>query len=544
MFKYVYISILIIVSTAYTTCSEIEIPHELTTKAVSHPHAATLFSSTQAMALNFPLVQGYLDKSNFGTNNTGTSFVSFSIAGAAVANDVCKTIAIQADGKIILAGWTKTTNGNTYFALARYLTNGKLDTTFGRTTGAQAGTTYITPTISNGTNDRINALVIQPDGKILVAGWTSNNGTNYFGIARFTTAGLLDTTFGGANGTQPGTTFINQTIGGGINDQATDMVLQSDGKIVISGFTNKGNNIYCALVRLTTTGQLDTTFGGTNAAQAGTAYIPFSIAGGTLDIATALKVQSDGSILISAYSEDVSTDNIYFAVARFTSAGALDTTFGRTTGTSAGTYYIPFAIGKGIINIPTCLATQSDGSIILGGFTTNGNNGPSYFALARFTTTGKLDTNFGQVGTAQAGTSSIPFSISSAGTVYDYAAAAIVQFDDTIILGGWSSNADNFITAATTSYAAVARFTPTGSLDINFGQIGTAQAGTQYIPFNVSNVTSKTIMDNIYALALQPNGSIVAGGWSSNGINGPSYFSVARFISFTTNLPSHILYGL
>ena len=544
MFKYLYSFSLIITATSYLTCSEITIPHELSTKAAPHPHAAALFSSTQAMALNFPLVQGYLDKSNFGTNNTGTSSVSFSIAGATVANDVCKAIAVQPDGKIVLAGWSKTTNGNTYFALARYLTNGKIDTTFGRTTGTQAGTTYITPTISNGTNDRINTIAIQPDGKILVAGWTSNNGINYCAVARFTTAGVLDTTFGGTNGAQPGTLYINQTIGGGINDQATDIVLQSDGKIIISGFTNKGNNIYCALVRLTTAGQLDTTFGGTNGAPAGTTYIPFGIAGGTLDIATSALVQSDGSILVSGYSEDVSTDNIYFAIARFTTAGLLDTTFGRTTGTSAGTQYIPFAIGSTVINITTSLATQSDGSIILGGFTTNGNTAPSYFALARFTSAGKLDTTFGQTGTSQAGTQYIPFSISNSATVYDYSTALLIQSDDAILLGGWSSSADNFITTTPTSYGAVARFTPTGSLDINFGQIGTAKAGTQYIPFNTSNTASTTVIDNIYALALQANGSVVAGGWSSNGANGPSYFSVARFISFTTNVPSHILYGL
>lgn len=437
-----------------------------------------------------------------GGNGTGTTFIPFSIAGSskATTNDFAYAVAVQADGCIVIAGTTQAPNTNVYFAVARFLPNGELDPTFGGgSTGAPLGTQYIPFNIAGGALDQATALAIQPDGKIVVAG-TSNSffavarflsngqldtsfnevgapaihqgtqclnfrisgggvdlatgvalqsdgkivvaGTSnsFFAIARFLPNGQLDASFNevATPATHQGTRYINFHIAAGAADIASALAIQSDGKIVLVGTSRKaggGVENRFALARFLTTGQLDTSFNqaATPGTHPGTQYIDFNIAGGGSGVnnATSVVLQPDSQIVLAGLV------NNRVGIARFDTTGQLDLSFGQKGTTLAGTQYVPFSIvGAGIEQV-SCVGLQSDGKILVGGASQYAGQ---YYSLVRFSATGILDTStFGNVGTSKAGTTYISFSISGQ-TPYDYAAGMAFQPDGKVVLGGYSSN--------------------------------------------------------------------------------------------------------
>lgn len=167
---------------------------------------------------------GDLDPS-FGANGKVTT--NFNGSG-----DRANAVAIQSDGKIVVAGFADT--GNFDFAMVRYNNDGTLDASFG-------SNGKVTTDVNSGSFDSASALAIQSDGKIILAGSTSpfNQGSD-FALARYTSTGALDATFG------PGGKVI--TSFNGLSDGANAIAIQSDGKIVLAGSANSGNDF--ALVHL------------------------------------------------------------------------------------------------------------------------------------------------------------------------------------------------------------------------------------------------------------------------------------------------------
>lgn len=256
-------------------------------------------------------------------------------------------VVLQPDGKIIAAGRSPMA-GMPRFALTRYNTNGSLDTTFG--TGGMVTTAF-----SGSPNDRINAVLLQPDGKIVAVGFAS--GAN-FALARYNINGSLDTTFGSG-----GTVVTNIAMG---NDQITSALLQPDGKIVAAGFANISGNQF-ALARYNTNGSLDTTFGSGGTL---TTIIP----GGTASTANGVLLQADGKIVAVGFSTISSVIN--FVLVRYMSNGSVDTTFG-----SSGFVTTPFPGSTD--STPFSTAMQADGKIIAAGYTIMAIGG-ARFALARY----------------------------------------------------------------------------------------------------------------------------------------------------------------
>jgi uncharacterized delta-60 repeat protein len=166
---------------------------------------------------------------------------------------------------------------------------GQLDPTFG--TGGRALPDF-------GGFGQINAVGVQPDGKIVVAGFVLNTNDD-FAVARLTSTGQLDSTFGSG-----GVTVVD--FGG--DDFLTSLLVQSNGSIVVAGTTASG----CGVVRLNSAGQLDSTFG-----SSGKASIDINFFG-----PVGLVAQSDGSYVVGGVA------NFRFSAARLTSAGSLDATFG------------------------------------------------------------------------------------------------------------------------------------------------------------------------------------------------------------------------
>jgi uncharacterized delta-60 repeat protein len=156
-------------------------------------------------------------------------------------------IAVQTDGKIVVAGSSVSAAGDTDFALARYNANGNLDNNFD-------GDGKVTTDIG-GLDNAIRAIALQPDGKIVVAGYADNSVTLWnFALARYNPDGSLDTSFSG-----DGKQALDFNLG---YDLATALVIQADGKIVVGGSVDifAGDNF--GLMRFNADGSLDTSFSG------------------------------------------------------------------------------------------------------------------------------------------------------------------------------------------------------------------------------------------------------------------------------------------
>jgi uncharacterized delta-60 repeat protein len=392
-------------------------------------------------------------------------------ASFGASDDVGRAVAIQSDGKIVMAGYS-----GSDFAVARFNTDGSLDTTF---SGDGLQTTDF-----NSRTDIAFGVAIQNDGKIVVVGFSNSVSTgNDFAVARYNTDGTLDTTFD-SDGKL--TTEVDE--GSGAGDQGRSVVIQSDGKIVVGGVTGGGLNEDFAVVRYTSTGALDTTFD-TDGKQ--TTAIGFGNDG-----AYAVLVQSDGKII--AAGESVNGSYTDFAVVRYTSTGALDTTFdsdGKTT-TAFGARE---EVGRGAV-------LQSDGKIVVAGYASNGTN--EDFALARYNTNGSLDTSFDTDGKQT----------TALGSSDDIGQGVTLQSDGKIVLVGDSNNGSN------TDFA-VARYNSDGTLDTTFDTDGKLIT------------TLGTGDESAYSVLIQSNGYIVVAGFSFNGAN--QNFAVVRYLANSSSSESN-----
>ncbi|OFY86022.1 MAG: hypothetical protein A3F72_21500 [Bacteroidetes bacterium RIFCSPLOWO2_12_FULL_35_15] len=416
---------------------------------------------TNCLFSSFSLAQsGSLDNT-FGTGGKVTTPI-----GSSSSNG--RSVAIQSDGKIVVAGHSN--NGANYdFALARYNTDGSLDNTFG------IGGKVATPI---GNSDDIGSLVsIQSDGKIVVVGYSNNSGNLDFALVRYNTDGSLDNTFG--TGGKVLTNF------GRSSAEVRSAAIQSDGKIVVTGYCNTGGNSDFALVRYNSNGTLDNTFG-----LGGKVVTSF---GNYEDVGYSVSIQSDGKIVVVGYSNNGADYD--FALARYNSNGTLDNTFG--TGGKATT---PFGSSddRGFSS-----AIQNDGKIVVAGYSNNGAN--SDFALARYNTDGYLDNTFNTDGKIVT-----DFENSS-----DEGRAIALQRDGKIVVAGFSYNGCN-------SDFALARYNSNGSLDNTFNT--DAKATTTIVSSG----------DRGYSVSIQSDGKIVVTGFSYNGANND--FAIVRYNNDATGI--------
>lgn len=191
---------------------------------------------------------GALDAS-FGKAEDGTpdGIVSVSLGDG---DDVASAVGIAADGKIVIAGTTVAADGSSNFLVARLMTDGTPDASFGADSGSD-GTPdgFVSTSLGEG-NDVATALALEADGHILVAGYHQDGDSTSMAVARFTETGALDAEFGKSeDGTPDG--VVNVSLGDG-DDKANGLVLDGDRLVVLAGSTvaaDGSSNI--ALVRLT-----------------------------------------------------------------------------------------------------------------------------------------------------------------------------------------------------------------------------------------------------------------------------------------------------
>jgi len=290
---------------------------------------------------NFALVRhgpsGALD-----TSFSGDGIVTTSISSS---NDIVNSMALQPDGKILVAG----TSGS-HIGVARYSPDGTLDTSFSGD-GIQ--------TMSYGITDRIWGMALQPDGKIVLVGDCWNGEQWDFLVVRYNPDGTLDTSFSGDGKLA--------TPVGPSHDNGRSVAIQSDGRIVVAGYSYSAGgagNADFAVVRYNPDGTLDTTFSGDGKLT--------TAIGSADDIAYSMVLQSEGKIVVAGYSDNGANED--FALVRYNPDGTLDLSF-------SGDGKLTTAVGSAEDYI-NGVAIQPDGKIVVAGYSWSGTNDD--FALARY----------------------------------------------------------------------------------------------------------------------------------------------------------------
>ena len=350
---------------------------------------------------------GSIDR-NFGIDGKVTTDM-----GSGFEQEAALAVAVQSDGKIVVVGHTAidarppAPQLPPTFAIARYNGDGSLDTSFG--TGGK---------VSGSVNGIARAVAIQPDGKIVLAGdfaLVLSNGVSVsdFTVARFNANGSLDLPFG-TSGTGQVATDI-----GTINNRASNVVLQPDGAIVVSGGVAKLISSaptpegHTDIVRYNANGGLDGSFGA-----GGKLTLPGALVGEGLALQRDGKLVLVGSVNVGS-GATASTD---FALMRLNADGSPDTAFG-----TAGTVTTAISNER---DGALAVALQADGRIVVAGHTSNIN---ANFAVARYNINGTLDTSFGN-GTGVLTVDFFRFT--------DIAESVLVQPDGKILVGGVAE--DNF----------------------------------------------------------------------------------------------------
>lgn len=363
--------------------------------------------------------------------------------------------AIQADGKIVVAGRCYLGFDNAV-AICRLNPSGDLDTSFGA-----AG--KVISQLGDESSEA-DAVAIQADGKIIIAG-SAYNGADLqsFMVARFLTTGALDPSFG--------TNGVVITPLGTNSSFASAIALQSDGKILVGGQARPGSDEDFAVLRYTTNGTLDTTWNGTGEVLTGI--------GPSDDTLYSLKVQSDGKVIAAGGSYFPPIQK--FAMARYTSSGALDSSFG-----SFGRVATEF--GSGTLDVATCMALQPDGKIVLAGVDAPSSLSDLDVAVARYTTSGALDSTFDGDGK----------NTTAIGLAYDAGYAVAIQSDNRILVGARTQMGSHYKFGA-------ARFLSSGALDPDYGS-----GGVTFFDFGTS------ADENLDAMALDSAGRAVMVGEAGN----------------------------
>lgn len=407
------------------------LPTALLVLALASPHPAGAAS-------------GALDP-DFGSGGTVTT----ELPGNSSAN----AVAIQGDGKIVVAG-----NGGDNFAIARYESNGTIETGFG-TGGTGYETSFVGPPA------KAQAVGILSNGSLLTVG-----GANAFQVVLFAPGG-------GEVGADDVSTGAYWAYG---------LAVKPDDGFVMVGEANNARGT-CTLVSFTSSFEGEDGFGTNGRATS------------TVGKCRAVVRLPDGRLVVTVDEDASGQDG--FGIARFTTSGDLDESFG-TDGVSQA-----FADSFTFVR---ALARQSDGKLVAVGQTGTGLATPKSIVVARFDENGTLDPGFGTGGVVTIGLAGTPIAL--------VGRAVVIDGSGNIVVGGVASGPSAVKDGAGPSVFVLLRLLPDGTPDLSFGDDG---AGVVFTGFGAG---SEVEME---AMALQPDGKVVAVGSACSGL---CRFALARYV--------------
>ena len=460
----------------------------------SNTHTRSAWSDwVTAMPEAMPAKAGSLDAS-FGTGGVVTTDIGTS------STDTGKAVAVDGNGRIVVAG---TSGGD--FAAVRYRPGGVLDNSFGADAGGGLLSGKAVTDVASSSKDEAAAVAVLVNGEVVVAGASSeNNGDGTFAdgdfaVIQYNAFGALDSGFSSDG-------KVVTDIGSSSDDKANAMVVQSDGKIVVVGTTKEPNGSGgfrdgdFVVARYTTAGALDTDgTSGFGPASGGSrpGYVITDIGSSSEDEALAVAMNGD-KIVVAGYSGDD------FAVVRYDSAGVPDTTFdtdGKVTTSVTGT---------NAYGIASAVAMDGD-KIVIAGLASDADGADYDFAVLRYTSAGALDTTF-----STDGIDTIDFSADGHTGDSNDAKAVAVAPDGKITVAGFS--------LILGSYLAMARYNADGTLDTSFDTDGKTT-----LQHNGSTT-------NGTAMALQPDGRIIVAGTNSSDFGLVRYLGQAEAPTLVSNV--------
>jgi uncharacterized delta-60 repeat protein len=427
----------------------------------------------------------------------------FAGGGAAVTDfsgdtDNALGVAVSADNGIVVVGSAAIATNEpalrpTEIAIARYAVDGSADSGFD--VDGKVTTLFIGSGI-----DEAQAVAVQPDGKLVVAGNTRGVFGSDFALIRYNPDGSVDQTFGASgNGkvvTDIGSAGVCGRTGCGMSENTVaGLVLQPDGKIVVAGssFDADAHAFQFALVRYLSNGDLDPTFGTGGIVK--TDLAPLDRGFMRDNRAKALGLQHDGTIVVVGSTADLGPrgTGLDWGMARYNADGSLDASFGPN---GDGTLIIDFGSDVGVTEQASAIAVQPDGGIVVVGSAGHGFPTVTQLIVARFDRQGMLDASFGSGGT----------------TIFDFPFAGRTFIPRLAV--GFKS--DGHIVVMTDVGFDVFQFTRDGSLDPGFGVGGIAT-----MDFNHAAAGT---------MALQADGHIVLGGTQTSVFVGIGDFAAARYL--------------
>ena len=358
-----------------------------------------------------------------------------------------RTLAIDPGGKILVGGLVAQA-GFTNFLIARLRADGETDMSFSG--DGRQETDF-------GADESVQALALQPDGKILAVGSSDSGSEVDFAMARYNPDGSLDYSFSSDG--------IDVAAVGNEADFAFAVAIQPGNKILIAGWSMVGNGVDYSVLRLLPDGSVDLSF-----AKRGK-LLDYKPSGYSQFKATA--VQKDGKIIAVGFAN--TGHNMQFAVARYNVDGSLDRGFADN-----GMRTINFGLAT---SLAYDVAIQPDGAIVVAGCAGGGNN--YYIALARLNYDGSPDSSFNGNGRLLLDQNSIGLSIGQ------YARMTL-QSDDKIVI------AANIESPPSTGAIVLVRCSSTGVLDPSFGNGGKV----------ITNLGSSS--DRVWDVLFQPDGKLVA----------------------------------
>ena len=452
-------------------------------KTTCPPIAPAPSSDTKCYAA----MPGCLD-STFG----GVGFVQ-THAGDVTRLTVVNDATLQPDGKVVVAGQSYTNStAPSDFLVARFNTDGSLDTSFGDVdpfNGVLRRGYSITAITTEA--DAVNALALQPDGKIITVGTAGAVDTVV--VVRYNSDGTLDVGFGSG-----GKAMLKFGRVAGVPNR--DVALQSDGKIVIAGTSVAGGSVTggFSVARLLPNGSLDCAFGsgGLVVAKPGASSV-----GASLAIQRVPAVTGEERIIVVGWSKASSNANDDWTLMRFKSDGTPDPSFG-----SAGIVKTQF-FGFGD-SAKRVLIDSANRIVAAGNTRIASSNCGSYvmdYGVARYTLNGDLDATFS--GGKQ--------NVDIYGAM-DQGYGLALQPDDKVLLFGYSN-----VNGANTTYMALVRLNVDGSRDTSFGSLG-----------NGVVTADLTGLDNYgIAVGVQPaDGKIVVAGSVDPPGSAPWDMAVLRYL--------------
>lgn len=370
------------------------------------------------------------------------------------SDEVGNAIAIQPDGKIVVAGYTGNGGRETDVLILRYNPDGTLDNTF----GDNGVVTYDSPTSEH---DEARAVALQEDGKIVAVGYNDKfEGYELENVLviRLNADGSLDNTFGTSG-------VVSTDVE--VYDYGNAVAIQDDGKILIAGETSTANDKYVLLMRYNSDGSIDTTFGDDG-------IVKYDDVG--WDIANDLALQHDNKIVLTGTTSLPSSLGLErLLVLRYTESGILDNTFGTDGVVIHDSGYAGTSGSK--------ISVQQDGLILVGGGIWDYSSYNNAVILLRLNANGTFDDSFGIDGVS---------TFNRGGPDYLYGNSFAMQPDGKAVFTGYFNGRLMFI-----------RFNQNGNLDTSFN-------GTGFFidPRNAGNTYGRGV-------AIQSDGKIMSTGHST-----------------------------